>query len=280
MNEFKMTANPIYVILFLELIVILMYIYLPEIFKKISLSNGVVLLPKSSFLNIKQVISSNDINEIKVPKEKDENLNIRSVFNGKTTLTNWIKLNIQSFSEDPNYTIDKKVFNQNYAFSMWIYINSQTLSVKSESEIFNFGHDNSDTSISRTGKPRITYFNDITSKNNKNGKDSEDLIRVYFTNQTNPKGYYDFKIVKQKWNNIVLNITAGKADLFVNGNIEFTYYYVNNQPIHEIVDFITVGQDNGVNGAICNVVYYPKNLSLVEITNNYNLLMLKNPPIQ
>jgi hypothetical protein len=212
-----------------------------------------------------------------MPKIGDPNLSFSSVLNKSNTFTNWLTLNFKNIFNTSNYVVDNNNFNQNYSFSMWIYINTQTIS-DGEIEIFNFGANSTDSN-SREGKPRITYFNNSSFKENKAGKDSKDLIRIYFTNAKNPKGYYDFKIVKQKWNNIVLNISLDKADVFLNGKIEYTYHYNNNPPINNLIEFITIGEDNGINGAICNIVYYPRNLSIVEITNNYNLLMLKNPPI-
>jgi len=277
LNELKMTTNPIYVILFLELIVILLYIYLPSLFKMINITNSVVLLPGSSFLNQKNTISNSIIHQHTLPTPVDENIYFSSVIRGQNSFTNWFNLNINNLLKKSE-NIDNNIFNQTYAFSMWIYLNAQSTNNSNEIEIFSFGIDNDIINNSREGKPRITFYND-SSLDKHHGKTTRDLIRVYFTNQTNPKGYYDFKILKQKWNNIVMNITMSKADLFVNGELEYTYYYQNNHPIHNPVDFITTGQHNGLNGAICNIIYYPRNLSFIEITNNYNLLMLKNPPI-
>lgn len=279
MNEFKMTTNPIYVILFLELIAILLYIYLPQILKKMATSDGIVLLPKSSFLNTKNVLIDSNIHKNKVPKEKDINLEFKYVLDGTNTFYNWFKLNIQNVLKDKKYIVNENIFNENYAFSMWIYLNTETIISNNETEIFNFGLDIYNNNNSREGKPRITYFNDNSYEENSYGMSSKNVLRIYFTNQTIPKGYYDFRIVKQKWNNLVLNMSTSKADLFINGKLEYTYYYENNIPIHKTTDFITIGQDQGLNGAICNIVYYPKNLSIIEITNNYNILMLKNPPV-
>jgi hypothetical protein len=270
MNEFRMTTNPIYVILFLELIVILIYIYLPMLLSKMNKKNGTVLLPKSYFLNEKNVISNSTIHEHISPNTEDPNLYFSSVLNQQNTFTNWLNLNIQKFSNTSHDDLkDASVFNENYAISMWIYLNVQNISENNEIEIFNFGIDNHNEK-NRKGKPRITYL--IKKKN-------DEMIKIYFTNQTNPLGSHEFKITKQKWNNIVINFSNSKADLFVNGELEFTYNYLNNKPLHNAMDFVTTGEDNGLNGAICNINYYPKNLSLIEITNNYNILMFKNPPI-
>jgi hypothetical protein len=82
----------------------------------------------------------------------------------------------------------------------------------------------------------------------------------------------------QKWNNLVMNFTSTQADLFINGKLEYTYIFQGNPPSYSPIDFITIGQDKGLDGAICNVTYYPGPLSLIEIANNYNLLSLRNPP--
>jgi hypothetical protein len=92
------------------------------------------------------------------------------------------------------------------------------------------------------------------------------------------KGYYEFSMPAQKWNNLVMNFTSTQADLFVNGQLENTYLFEGNPPNYLPTDYVTIGQDKGLDGAICNVVYYPKNISLIEIANNYNLLAMRNPP--
>jgi hypothetical protein len=42
---------------------------------------------------------------------------------------------------------------------------------------------------------------------------------------------------------------------------------------------MTVGEDGGLDGAVCNVTYYKNEQTKFQITNMYNLLMNKNPPI-
>ena len=244
MNEFKMTANPIFVILIIELIVVLLYFYLPAIVHSINKSTNKALLPGSAFLDIRQVVGSSEMN--KMPKMiKNQN------------------------------DLDDNLYNQNYAFSMWIYLNPQApnyIGYASESTIFSYNEDDFG------GKPKITYFNDMTKNNNSFGKTGIDQYCVYFSNRKNPVGQYKFSMPSQKWNNLVINFKSSQADLFVNGKLEYTYMFGDNLPQFSAVDYATIGQDKGLDGAICNVVYYPKNLSLIEIANNYNMLSLRNPP--
>jgi hypothetical protein len=78
----------------------------------------------------------------------------------------------------------------------------------------------------------------------------------------------------------VFNYTSNGVDLFINGKIERTLTYDNNNllPQYHLTDVIKIGGNKGLNGAISNVKYYKKPLTQFEIANNYNLLMYKNPP--
>ena len=44
-------------------------------------------------------------------------------------------------------------------------------------------------------------------------------------------------------------------------------------------DGISIGEDNGLSGGICNVVYYPEPLTITEINTLYKSLKYKNPPV-
>ena len=232
MNEFKMTANPIFVLLLVEIVLIVGYLYLPDIMHYLQKSKSTDLLPGSAFLDIEQTVGNSEMN--KLPKFLK-------------------KVNDDSLP----------VYNQNYAFSMWTFLNPQGANYSGysgETQIFNYGE----------GKPKVTHFLD-TDK-------SRDVYRVYFTNSSSQKGYYEFSMPSQKWNNLVMNFTSTQADLFVNGQLEKTYTFDGNPPNYMPTDYVIIGEDKGLDGAICNVVYYPRNLSLIEIANNYNLLSIRNPP--
>ena len=44
-------------------------------------------------------------------------------------------------------------------------------------------------------------------------------------------------------------------------------------------DRITIGENGGVSGGICNVVYYPATLGKTKIDLFYNTLKILNPPV-
>jgi hypothetical protein len=154
-----------------------------------------------------------------------------------------------------------------YGFSMWIYLNSQTSNTagnKKELEIFNYGNN-------RKGNPRITYGNNTLENS------EEDNLNIYFTSsQTVP---FTTRIQKQKWNYFVFNYTSTGADVFLNGQLNKTVLFSETElPTFSDIDTVSIGEDNGLYGAICNIQYYRTNLTLPQIVNSYNLLMNQNPP--
>jgi hypothetical protein len=220
----------------IEIILILLYVYSNKITNYFvrNTSTNIVLLPGNSFLNTKSTISSSYNLRIQTPILADTN--------------------------------QKFTYRRNYAISMWVYLNNQppnNHSYAHETEIFNYGN----------GKPRITYFNDVTSDAKK------DKYIFYFTSSTKKPYSYSMTLPSQKWNNLVFNYSSDKVDLFINGNLERTFIFENNMPKYLATDTVTIGSDNGLDGAICNINYYNEPLTKTKITMAYNLLMLKNPPV-
>jgi hypothetical protein len=233
-NEFKTTSNLIYALFLLEIVLIIIYIYIPKLVDLIDKQNGIVLLAKGAYLDESMAIGSSNI--LKIPKGELEN------------------------------DSEENVYRENYAISMWININikaQNNAAYAKETSIFDFGG----------GKPKVTYYNNIRDGNKHN------KYIVYFTNVTKGPQGNEIEMPSQKWNNLVFNYTSEKADLFVNGELTRTFVFTNNRPKIKGSDPITIGSENGLDGAICNVRYYSKVLTSTEITSNYNLLMYRNPPV-
>jgi len=163
--------------------------------------------------------------------------------------------------------------SEQFALSMWIYINPMSPSKMGyrngvETNIFNYG--------TVTGSP--VYHPQIVHTVGDKGTN----IRIRFTNDD--KSIYDMMTPYQKWVNIVVNYNGNGVDLFINGHLEYSYLFSNDHPVFTTNDTMTVGQDNGlanndsIYGSICNIVYYKNPMTNVNIINNYNMLMYKNPP--
>lgn len=231
-KEFKMTTNEIYVLFVVEIILILIYLYVPKLVSRIIQKDGIDLLSDSAFLDIKKVIGNSD--QMKIP-------------------------------DDGIFNIQQPTFRREYSLSMWVYLNTQSpsfMAYSRETPIFDYGN----------GKPKVVYFNNTSDPNHR------DKIIVYFTDSNLKPASYEFSITHQKWHNIVFNYTSTHVDLFVNGSLEKTYDFIDNQPNYLVSDNITVGSTNGLDGAICNVRYFTSIQTKSQIANGYNLLMNKNPP--
>jgi len=231
-NEYNLTPNIIHLLLLSELAFVFMYLYFPMIMNKITSNNSIVLLENSRFLDSESQIATGE--QVKV-----KNTNVDALY-------------------------QKPSFRQDFALSMWIYLNPQGTNYDAYSKemtIFSYGN----------GKPKITHVKNSTDEK------ASDKYRIYFTDKADDKNYYDISLPPQKWNYFVFNTTSTMVDLFIDGKLIHSYSL--QQPIqYSSTDRILCGQDNGLDGAICNVRYYKKPLLLSEIANMYNILSLKNPP--
>ena len=254
-SEFKLTTSPVLILFFIEILLLLSYLYIPDIVNHITNQDGTLL----------------------------HNSNLLA--DGNTEIQDTFFLNAQnSFSLDEHVMPDmkfqingnrNKTTFQNYAISMWTYVNahgSNKLAYNTESLIFNYGE----------GKPKVTYYNG-------DDQDTRDKYRIYFTNNTTLnddgdtttdfKEYYEMKLPLQRWNNLVFNFSSTHADLFVNGHLERTFSFANGKmPTFAETDVVTTGKNDGLHGAISNIRYYTKTLSKHKITNIYNIFMKKTPP--
>jgi hypothetical protein len=122
------------------------------------------------------------------------------------------------------------------------------------------------------GKYKIRYMN---------GSESASATPSPTPTTTMPPNYNYIYInmPNQKWNYIVINMNNGVMDVFINGNLAKTVS-IQLIPSFSPLDTVVIGDNPGVDGAICNVKYYTVPMTKYEITNSYNLLMYKNPPVQ
>jgi hypothetical protein len=234
LKEFKMTSKVVYVLFFVEILLIILYVYVPKILNAVDKKDGIILLENGAFLDIPKSIGSSKL--LQISKNNLENTNLPIVY------------------------------QTNFSFSMWIYLNIQPTNFggyTQEMPIFNFGD----------GKPMIVYHNNITDEIHKN------KYRIYFTNLRSSENFYEVTLPNQKWNNFVFNYKSSQVDLFINGELVKVFKFTDNRPIYKASDDIMIGKENGLDGAICNIRYYPYNLTMSHITSTYNLLMYKNPPV-
>jgi hypothetical protein len=153
----------------------------------------------------------------------------------------------------------------NYTLEFWAYINPQPHGTP-ERDIINCGN-----------KPRITY----DAKRNK--------MVVYYSNAhlnensglTSKDVSETFDIPLQRWIHIVVIYYLGKVDVFINGELQKTLVFNDNNMLLPTTeqDVVSTGSKNGLYGAICNVAYYHEILPTMTIVRNYQLYRYRNPPI-
>jgi len=283
-RDIGMTSRTIYILLFIETVLITIYFVYPLIYNSI-VKPGISILPGSKFLNKPKTIVT-DTTFLTTP---DKELAMRN------SIYNFVFPNIDDPGmlppETPTYA-----FNSKFSISMWVYLNVQTTSFSSTSEmkIFSYGK----------GKPSVYYVNNANSND-------MDVYRFYFNEEPfipvdpttttltptpyekdetdntdenvlpNPFRYFEISIPGQKWNNFVLNYNTNEADIFINGmlvhHIDF-YTAELPMPSYKATDTISIGS-SGLNGAICNITYTQGGLTKNQIITDYNILVNSNPPV-
>jgi len=256
LDELKIAPKSAYVILAIEFILIVLFFFVPWIVNITTnnSSNGKLLLNRPVFLDKETEIANGD--DLIVP------------------------VSLQDLS-NPN---DRNLYRTNYCISMWVYVDPQpstNFAYSKETSILTYGFTDNDGI--QYVKPMIKYYG---------GGDGRDQLEqrnkyvFYFykyedlegTKEDKDMTYYDVSLPNQKWNQIVLNYNRNVVDLFINGNLERSFFLKDNLPVYNSSDKITVGEDKGLRGAICNVMYYHHPLSQEEIATSYNLMVNKNPP--
>jgi hypothetical protein len=164
-------------------------------------------------------------------------------------------------------------FDYQYGISFWYYLNSippnTNPSYTKYTSILNFGE-----------KPNVLYnasSNSLMITMQQTGLQKNTTNKLIdFDDNGNRIVYKQKNVLLQKWNNIIINYNGGILDIFVNGelvktNIEVVPYYT--------LDNLTIGEDNGINGSVCNLVYFNKPLTSYNIYFLYNMVKNKTPPV-
>ena len=245
-SEFGATPNIVFVLFIIEILVVLGYIYLPQVKQLFLNDNGIELMKQPALLNQHYFL---DVNKIpKYTVKVNDITDITTQYSDKT-----------------------------YAISMWIYVNPQPtnyISNKDETPIFTF-----------SGHPLMTYQNDTDDATMHKSDIYRVYFGEYNINPSNNETEklppITLRLLPQRWNFIVFNYYGTGGDVFVNGVLERTQNFeVNlNYTMKDTMEIGYVKKNNradyGLDGAISNVVYYPNILNTTQIANRYNLTMPK-----
>ena len=244
LQQFKITPNIVYVLFLIEIILILLYIYLPRLADKLFVSDAIILQNEPIFLDT-----------------------------GKKTIATSDKLISKNVPNETNL-LNTNPYFKNYCLSMWIYINPKMIASNQssgETEIFNYSY--KDTTTGEEPKPKITYTHD----------GMKDTYNIYVTKGgvkheiSLPGQKWNQFVFNYNKNTVDLFINGNLNRSFDISN-HLPKYDVTDQITIGTVNGSVNGSVNGLDGAICNVTYNHKPLSKHQIANSYNVLMAKNPP--
>ena len=240
LNQYRNTPSAVFVLFILEIILLLCYCLIPIVTGAVLNKNGKNLLANAVYLKNKTTIASGQ---------------------DLTYLEN----------KDPTTGIDTKIPLSSYAISMWIYINQNThqLEKGSYKNIFSY-IDNGYTEA----KPQIIYYNDMD-----NTKKIKNIYKIIYEGSVNSKNTsYQIDLPGQKWNHLMFNYhNSSSVEFYLNGVLERNFQMIY-KPTYSLGDIIVIGDDNGLDGSICNITYYNQPQTKYQITNLYNLHMGRNPP--
>jgi hypothetical protein len=177
----------------------------------------------------------------------------------------------------------------NYSISFWFNIDTNTPSSSIAYSTY--------TPILSYGTTPVIMYNYLEQSMIIASSTSSSLYPPIDSSKINdPTGIYQISRLKviyetkniplQKWNNIVIVYSSSIVDIFINdqlvkSNISLSPVksrQVLNDDISEIIS-LKAGYTNGINGKICNIIYYDKKLGLEEIHRLYDLVKDNNPPI-
>lgn len=167
---------------------------------------------------------------------------------------------------------EKDSFDYQYAISFWVFLtpsNSAT-DAKQFVNILDYGNKPTISYQSSTNTLRITMDQrDLRTqlKGNKLVDFDKDGNRIIYETK-------DFPL--QKWNNIVVNYSAGTLDIFLNNELVKS---ASGVVPYMTYDTLSVGAEKGLKGGICNLVYFDKPLTTTNMYYLYNLVSHSNPPI-
>jgi hypothetical protein len=184
---------------------------------------------------------------------------------------------MQLYDLDPKHMPNPVVYDYNYGISFWFYLDSYPTSKDKYITIFNYGdqprvlYKCSNNTMMVTSAPN-NIPNSSTSSSNPTqpGLNLEDI-----DSKGNVIVYTRKNMQLQKWNNLIFNYSGGTLDIFYNGELVKS---AENIVPYMTMQGITVGENDGLHGGICNLVFFKNSLTSQKIKALYSSVKDKTPP--
>jgi hypothetical protein len=167
-------------------------------------------------------------------------------------------------SDNPDYQ---------YAISCWVFVDAAPPNTSSSYSKFT-------SLLNFANKPNVLYNGTtntlMITTDQKNLKEVTKNKLIDFNENGNRIIYKNSDFLLQKWNNIIINYNGGVLDIFLNG--ELVKSDIGVVP-YMIYDNLTIGEDDGIKGGICNVIYFKRPLNSSNIFYLYNMVKDRSPPV-
>ncbi len=237
----QITKTPfvVYVLIAIEIALILLYKFVPELFKKFRQSSATELLKTPTLLKKETKLES--YNKLLIEKI--------NAIPSNDLLSNKLSVTINS--------TDRK-----FSLSMWFYVVGMPPNeypYNEEANIFKIGDD-----AIGNYHPKIVYDG------------SKNVCKVYYSKE--PTDVTEFKITLQKWVHFVITYDSDVIDIFVNGELVKSVPRTHDSVVFAPTDNAVVGQKDGLFGGVCNVLYFGRPITKREIAMNYDLNKGLDPP--
>ena len=246
-KQWNITTKTEWLILGGEVVVIGLGYLLPIVYQKLVTHDGVILLKEPKYLSSKY-----DLGTYQNLNPADHSGN---AFNYTYSISGWFNI----YGMAPNVSASANKFTDiiNYSNKPRIQFNVSTNTLRIQSELSHHMHEHEHSST--TKHHEIGGGIEV-------GANSSKIVDIFETK--------DIKL--QKWNNIVINYDSGFMDVFLNGELVGTKASVSPYMKYDVV---SSGANRGIQGGVCNVVYYDRILSQGEINITYKLLSELNIPL-
>jgi hypothetical protein len=156
---------------------------------------------------------------------------------------------------------DSEDLNYQYGLSFWLYLNAEppntNLSYSNDTSLLNYGN-----------KPNIRY-------NAQTNTFSILVVSEFQETREETIVYESTTFPLQKWNNVVINYLGGTMDIFLNG--ELVKSKISVVPYMSL-DKLVVGEEDGIHGKVCNIVYFKQPLTTSKMYYLYNMVKDSSPP--
>ena len=270
-GELRTTPVVVYALLFIEAALIALYFLLPKLISKIVFKKSNRIQKEPMFLyNKKEIADATPFYNV-TPEYKDlaKTHNISGVPASET--------DAGAEADD----IPNKSLLRNYSLSLWVTLNNPNMASEEEAMIFRVGEDLgtlAEPDYPQWGAPYIACkghgkWKFVLSNNVLDG--SGVLIP-----ENLEKASVEMELPFQRWNYLVFNYHDNQADIFVNGELTDTIPLGEILPIYSHGMKVNIGTDtHRLHGAVCEVRVHTELLGQTQIAQSYNMLKMKNPPV-